>query len=213
MRGRELLEGELAAEDRGRAQDLLAALGEALEAAPDDLAHAVGDAHAPVLLGGQPLGGEGTLLDEEADDLGHEERVALGVAVDGGDQGLGWRDAGGAGDEAADVVGIEAAQQDPLVEALPGQLGQGGARGWPLVSSTSRYVPRTRSRAPSSSRARNSRRREGARVGPVEVVEDEHDRLVGRGCPQERGDRIEEPEAGLGGLGRGECRAGPAAWR
>ena len=78
----ELLETELAAEDRGRAQDLLAALREALEAPPDDLAHAVGDAHAPVLPGGQALRCEGTFLDEQAHDLGHEERVALGVAID-----------------------------------------------------------------------------------------------------------------------------------
>ena len=127
--GGELLDAELAAEHRGRAQDLLAALREALEAAADDLPHAVGDAHAPVLPGRQPLGREGTLLDEQAHDLGHEERVALGVAVDGRDQGVGRRDAGRAGDEAADVLGVEAAAAGPARRGAPASARRGWRRG------------------------------------------------------------------------------------
>ena len=42
-----------------------------------------------LLLGSQPLGREGALLDEQPHDLGHEERVALGLAVDRRDQAAG----------------------------------------------------------------------------------------------------------------------------
>ena len=79
----ELIDIELSAEHGGERQCFVAALGEAVEASPDHLAHAGWNAHAPPLLRAETLRSELTLLDEQSDYLGNEERVALSLRVDG----------------------------------------------------------------------------------------------------------------------------------
>ena len=72
------VEPELAADDRGGAQQLARALGQRREAVADRLAHAVGDPQRGDLL----LAVQSPLGAQQPHDLVDEERVALGRVVD-----------------------------------------------------------------------------------------------------------------------------------
>ena len=80
--------------------------------------------------------------------------------------------------------------------------------GWSRRTSTSRKVATTSSAAERSSGARNSRRAQRRLVGPVQIVEHEHERALLRAAAQQPGERVEEPEARLlaGEAGRGRQR-------
>jgi hypothetical protein len=115
---------EVAAEDGGNRQDPPAAVGEAAEPLGDHRSDALrqpGRQHRGARLGV----GEAALAGEQADDLGDEERVAVGLLVHGRRQLCGRLDAGDQGDEAGDVLLVQAAKQQPAVVLPAGQVGQG----------------------------------------------------------------------------------------
>ena len=120
----QLVEPELPADDRGDGERLVAAIGETVEAPPDHLAHTLGNANTPALASGEPFGRQLALLSEQPDDLGDEEGIALTLRVHRADE-LGRREGAARRlDETANVLPAQPAQDDPLEEALAGQLGQ-----------------------------------------------------------------------------------------
>ena len=76
---------EVPADDRCDAEHLVAVLGQPVEPPADHLADALGDRQAP--RGHLVRRLEPAVRGEQAHDLVHEERVALGLAVDGPRQG------------------------------------------------------------------------------------------------------------------------------
>ena len=87
-----------------------------------------------------------------------------------------WR--GDRGHQRLDRRVVEAVQRHALDAALPPEIGQHGVSGCVRERSVSRYVPMTRSRIGSAERTRCFKQQQLRRAGPVEVVEDEHDRAA-----------------------------------
>ncbi len=146
------------------------------------------------------------MRDEQPDDLVAEERVALGHGREAADEVVRGVGAGAVGDEAPQVVVLEAAEVDAPPEAAqlaedPLDLGA-AARAGVVVRGDHEH-------GDVGERAGEEREQQERRqVGGVEVVEEDDDGRVRRDPPQEHADGVEEGEAGLLGLGGGLARLG-----
>src|SRR5262249_56454462 len=101
---RELVERELPPDRRSDRQGLVARPGEAVEPPPDRVTHALRDPRAPALRRAEGLGRQRPLIRQEPDDLADEERISLGLGVDGANESLAGRKRAGGLDEAFDVL-------------------------------------------------------------------------------------------------------------
>jgi hypothetical protein len=117
----QLLDAELPAGDRREPEKLVALRREPVETPADDVPDALWNADAPVAPAHGPVH-QASLVDEQADDLGHEQRVSLGPPVDRlGELGREGR-VDARLDEATDLRLAEAPHRYALEQALPRQL-------------------------------------------------------------------------------------------
>ena len=114
---RERVELELATEHRRQQQHAVAVGREVGETAGDDVADGLRD-REPALV-------RDALDGEEADDLGDEERIAVGVFVQGPDEPRGRR-AGDAGqlDVLGELAPAQSGEREPARHRLPREFGQ-----------------------------------------------------------------------------------------
>ena len=149
---------------------------------------------------------QAALRGEQLDELVDEERVAGARLVDRRDELRGDRlglagaaqAAGARGGELADLVAGEALQRQPGGRAREAteRGGELGARVRLGVA-----VGGDRQQRHVGQRARDElERQQRGGVGPVQVVEDDDERLALGGGGQQRGERVEEPEARLVGV-------------
>ena len=184
-------EAELASDDRREGQGIPAGRGQGREAAADRLSHALRhrkpprDRFVPAL--------EGALGDEQVHDLVHEEGIAFGLAVDGLDECGGSTAARLLLDEERHLPFPETGERQ--VASVTRQRSQdlGDVRVLSrLHCSVRRHDEHRRVAQLVHEELQQEQRR---RVGPLQVVEDEHQRCVVGTTPEERRHRIEEVEA------------------
>jgi hypothetical protein len=149
---------------------------------------------------------EPALAGEQADHLGDEERVAVGLPVHGGRQPRRRLDAADQGDEAGDITLVQAAQQHPAVTPAAGQVGEGRQQRMPAVHLDMPVGAEHERAGALQVLAHEPQRRQRGRVSPVEVVEDQQQRPLGGGRPEEAGEAVEQPEPGRLRLDRRRCR-------
>ena len=122
----------------------------------------------------QPAGLQATLGVQQAHQLADEVRVALGLAVDGGDQ-VGRRvGPGDAGDEAADLAPVEAGQRQVGGRRLAEQLGQGAAQRVAPVHLDVPVGADDQQARVGQLPGHEAEQQQARPVGPVEVVEHHH---------------------------------------
>ena len=196
---------ELAPDHRAHQQDRPRRLAEAPQPPRGDLAHAVGHAR---LLERDLLGQRARGVADVAHDLLDEERVAFCLAGERVDERFRGRSAGQLGDQLPHLglrqAGQLQAPQRPLAAQVADQLVQRMAVG-DLALAVGAEVQHPARRGRAHEVAQQLQRRA---VGPVQVVEDEHDRRLGADLADQRGDGVEEAVA----LGVG-LRAGDRARR
>ena len=183
---------ELAADHRRHRERLARLRVEPPQAPRCHLAHAVRDAR----LGERDVGLQCVVaLAQVADDLLDEERIAVGLAVQGVHEGrLGARHAE-RGDQLGHLGLRQAAHREVLEHAFAADVGD------QLVQRVTRLdlglaVGAEQQRAARLRRAHEmTQELERGAVGPVEVVEDEHQRPRRAGLGEQRGHRVEEAEA------------------
>jgi len=190
----EHLEPERAPADGGNRQDLVRRRREPVEPPPHHLADALRDGGLPPRLGlAQPA-----LRGEQPDDLTDEERVAARLVADPLSELTGRAlDTGDQLDEPADTGGIEPPQRDP-----PRTLGRGQVRerfGKRVVTAELDVAVGADHEQPGVGELAGEEPQQEQRrfVGPVEVVEHEHERAGLRGAREEARNRVEEAKARL----------------
>ncbi len=151
---------------------------------------------------------EFAVVGEKPGQLPDEERVAAGTGVDAAGGGGTGRLAGLAADQLGHLVRAEREEPDPAVPGLPARHGEcarhlGAGNGRAVAQ---RADDRGALRQPGGQVAEQVQR--GA-VGPLDVVDDQHDRPPRRHLPDD-GDRLLE-QAELGAAVRQHQRAVPAA--
>ncbi len=201
---REHVEAELATDRRRDAQHLVAGGGEPLQPSPDHLAHAL--RHGELGAGDLSLGAEAPFGHQETHDLADEERIALGLAVHRRDE-LGRRCRPRRHlDVARHVVLGEAAQGETASHGLAGQVAERLEQRM-LAAELHVAIGADHEEPRRTHLARQELQQQERRlIGPLDVVQDEDQRLRAGGVPQKGGDAVEEPEARLLGLERGRGR-------
>jgi hypothetical protein len=139
---------------------------------------------------------EAALAGQQADHLGDEERVAVGLPVHGRRQPRGRLHPGDQGDEAGHLLLVQAAQQQPAAVLPAGQVGQGPKQRMPTVHlavpvQAHHQQPRTL-QLPAHEPQQGQRRR----IRPMQVVQDQQQRPAGGRGPEEAGQAVEQPEPG-----------------
>ena len=202
-------EVELRADHRGGLEDVDGGLAEPVEPAADHLAHAL--RHAEVAERGPAVVREGAGLEQVAQHLLDEERVAAGLVLDRGAQpGAGLR-ADPGGDQARGGVPVEPGQRDPLDEPVAPQVGERAGERVPaaelgLAVGADDHDP---GRAGVAQHVGEQPQRR--QVGPVQVVEREQHRPAGR-FGEGGGDGLEQAQPRAGRVARRRRRrtAAPA---
>ena len=173
---------EVAADDRGHGQGALGGLGQAGDAAPDDLAHADGNAQVGDVADIGPaavLFKHGARLGEVAQELAHEEGAAVGLAVHGmgeGDTAVAQVVTGHGLEERRDVDVLEAAQCDARDARFPAQVGEHLDKRV-AVREVAVAVGAHQKQRHGCGRAHQVAQQQQARlVGPVQVVEQQEHR-------------------------------------
>ena len=141
-------------------------------------------------------GGWGAGLDQLAPQLAHQERVAPGLADQHVDRrgGVGQPlAAAGELDEAAHLVAVEPAEHEAGHPGLAPQVREGGLEVLADLGGVDRKVATTHSRSTPGLRTRWSSSSRRGPPGPVEVVEHEQHRALGRDGAQRVDHRAEQP--------------------
>ena len=189
---------EIATDGGSPREHAVGALGELVEAPPHHLADALRDRQLPVCHArGAVPASEATLAGEQTHHLADEERVALGLLPDRGDQVSRGLRARGHLHESGHGRGVEAAEHDPATPLDASQLAQ---RPRERMMATELDVPVGADHQQSGARQLPRHELEELQRGgvrPVEVVEHDHQRARARRRGQERVHRVEEPEARL----------------
>ena len=186
---------QVGTEHRGRLQQPEAGVAEGGQPAQDRVAHPVRD------LGGARVG------DQQPGDLLDEERVAAGAPLHAGAQlGVGLA-AGDAGEHLGDLGGVEAAQgQGPALGLQPGDRGGQRVAGRHLDVAVGDDQQLGAAAGPAGVEGGQLDR---CRVGPVEVVEHDHQRPGPGGLEQGGADGVEPLEPGRGRRRRRRRRRAP----
>ena len=195
------LEVELAAQHGGVRERRPARLREPREAAQEDLLDALGDADLARGQRRRPA----ARLEQVPHDLLDEERVAVGLVVDGAHQRRRRFVPGLRGDQR----GRRCARRGPPAtrRAAGGRAaGRRAARPARPAASPSRCVPTISSGASSWARSTWRRSWSVGPVGPVQVVEHEQDRRADAGVAQQQRDRLEHQVAPRLGVVRRRAR-------
>ena len=172
-----LHEAELPADDGGDGERLVAASERRSRRLPITSRAPPRGCECPRSPAAEPLRRQLALLNEQPDDLGDEERVALRLRVDHVDELRRWCDAARCLDEAADVLLGQAAQQDPLEAALAAQLGECLRERVP-ARELDVAVGADEQQARAGELARDElEQAQRSLVRPVQIVEHEHERL------------------------------------
>ncbi len=192
-------EVDVAADDRRHPQQVTGGVGEQGEPPADDVAHAAGH------VGGRQAVAAG----QQAGQLGREEGVALGAGVDGGGGDGVEGVAGGLGDEGRRGCAGEAPEAEPPGPRRPGEEGEGVHDG---VVAADLELPdggHDQQRHVDQPAEHRGEQLERVDVGPLQVVDHQHDRPDGGAGGQQRRHRLGQGEPGrlrrlhlVGGLGR-----------
>ena len=178
------VEVRLSADDRGDREHRERGLAEPREPAAGDLAHAVGDAGVAQRQVAGALQVPQDLLDEE--------RVALGLLVQLGDEGGRGRRALELRHERRGLVRVQPGELEPLQRPLPPQPGeQRGERLALLVAARRDEEERGLGRRRAHEMGEEL---EGRLVRPVHVVEHDEQRRVAGDLGQQGGDAVEQPQ-------------------
>ncbi len=184
-RGQEV-EVEVAPDDRGNAEHIASRPAETSDAGADDRAQALRQGEIDLRLTGHPTArgvlDDGSGLGELAEDLGHEERVAVGLLVDAVGEGharLVEFVTGGGLHERHHVGVVEAFEREC---AHPGRLAVQGAQGLGEGMGDREFGIAVGAENEQPCRGRVGRyvaqQLEARLVGPVQVVEDQDDRVL-----------------------------------
>lgn len=176
--------GEQPVLDRGAALgddpgDPLGALGQALDADQEQVAQGVGEAGAAALVGG-----DGEFLDEEGVAVGAFEEL-----VDLGRVGFAGEDAG---DLAADLGSVEAAEFDTADRAQPVEFGEERAQRVAAVDVVGAVGGEDDQATGAQGAEEIGEEVAGGGVGPVQVLQGHDDRAAGGDALQEAGGEFEE---------------------
>ncbi len=138
-----------------------------------------------------------TLLDEQAHDLGDEQRVALGLSIDRLDQSGRSCHSRDQLDEASHVGLCQAPHEDALEELLAGQLskrlGEGVASGDVDVAIRADHQQPGIGQVAGQELQQQQRRA----VRPVQILQNEHQRLVAGSILEKGGNRVKQPKTRL----------------
>ena len=162
-------------------EHLVALVAEAREAAPDHFAHALGQLFGDAFRAARPVpvdAFERTALREVAQDLGDEERVALGLAVHRLREDRRRLLLADGFDERLHLVAVEPAQQHALVEVLSPQRGDHVGERMGAVELDVAIRAHDQDALATQVARQVLQQQERRLVGPVEVVEHEHDRTA-----------------------------------
>jgi len=198
------VEIEIAAHDRGHAQHLVRAGVEATQAAAQDVSHS--RRHGATCGGGHIVAAvavaESTFAHQQAGQLGHEEGVSLGAGVHGGDRRRAGLGLGGLGHEAAHLGFAQAAQVDADQGRLAGQGGEQVVEGVGVSGVDVDVAVGAQQDHPVvvERRGHHVGQLERRHVGPVQVVQDDHQRALLAEAAQEPGDGVVESEPRRGGV-------------
>ncbi len=195
---------EIAADHGGDLQDPPAALGQAAEPLGDDrldpLRQACRQRRARLARAEPALAGE------QADDLGDEERVAVGLLVYRRRQPRRWLHPGDQRDKARHLALVQPAKQQPAAALPPGQVSQRRQQRMlrtQLAVPVNAHYQQARIFQLAARKPQQGQRR---RVGPVQVIQYQQQRPPFGRRPQEAGQAVEQPEPGRLRLGRQRCR-------
>jgi hypothetical protein len=170
---------EVAPLHRGRGQAGVGGVRQPVEPPADHVPDPLGNPGVP-----QPARLQALLGGQQADQLADEVGVALGLAVDGGDQVQRRVGPGHAGDEPAHVALVEAGQGHVRGRRLAVQLGQGAAQRMPPVHLHVPVGADDQQARVGQLRGHEAEQQQAGPVGPVQVVEDHDQAAVRRRRPQ-----------------------------
>jgi hypothetical protein len=135
------------------------------------------------------------LVREQAHDLTDEERVSLRLVVHGGDEGRRRLDPSGKLDHAGDIALGQTADVQPACDAVAGELAYGRRERITLGHVHVTVGAREQDLRCGELASDEFEQEEGGRVGCVEVVEHDQQRLLGGGPSQKRGCGVEQAKA------------------
>ena len=194
-RAPEQVDLELAPDHGGPGQDEVALVRELVEAAANDLADPLRNSHEHVAQVARPV--QPALRGEQAHDLGDEERVPLGLLVDCAHQLRARLNVRGHLDEARHVRLAQAAEDDALHKALSGQVREHLGQRVAAAELDVAVGPDHEDPGVADLAREEMQHQQGRRVGPMQVVEDQHERVATRDVLQEGRDAVEEAEPRL----------------
>ncbi len=215
-RDRQELEIEVPSDDGCRREDPPGLLAEPEHPGPDHFAYRVGQGRGVECVLGHPASfavlTDGARFEQMAKHLGHEERVAVGLAVDGVGQAHGGivESVSGSGLHEGHHPGV--VQADEIDPSDPVQPVEGGQRVHQGICGGQLAVPVGAEDQDPHGRVgggQMAEQQQASLVGPLEVVEDQDDGLVFRGHGQQahHGGKEKEPlGVGVGGLARWQIR-------
>ncbi len=187
------LQAEFGTEGGTKSEDPAAALAEVLDPPRDDgpdpgrdherQGRQVGDVVE------SPLGGQ------QADGFADEQRVAVRLPPDRGDQVIVRHGIRGRADERLDRIGLQPGQHQRPGDRLAGDFGQGGGQRMIGGQHDIAVGPDQEHRHVRHLARHEAEQQDRGRVGRMEVVEDDEQRVGGGRIAQEGGGRVEQLEA------------------
>ena len=186
---------ELPADHRCDGEDAVALLREHVEPAGDHLPYALRNAELPVRA--LAYTDQASLAHKQPHDLPQEERIPLGLAMDAGHERGRGRHARRHLDVAGDVLLAEPAERDAVSDRLAGERPQRlEERVLPAELDIAVGADDQQARDLHLSREELEQQQRGL-VGPVEIIEEQHEGPPVRCVLEERRNAVEEPEARL----------------
>ncbi len=209
---RKSVQAELPTEDGGTRQSAPALLREASDSMVDHRANPVRNLESRE--GRERDVGQPSLRDEESHDLVQEQRIPLGLLVDGGDESFVRLDAGALSNERRDFRPVEAGEREHARHRQSCEFAEGRRKG--IVE---RWVDVAVGADDEKARVselgcKELQQEERGRIRRVEVIEDEHERPGLSSVAEKLSNSLEEPETrrlrvdsdGPGGLRRDVSR-------
>ena len=201
---RHQIERDFDADDRSAGKDLPTVIAQPRESPTDNCLDPFGDSQWLTDPFRRPV--EASFLREHPDDLANEQRVPLGLTMDGLGQTVGLAFRGGHVDVARHLVDREPRRIEALRRRHARDLGE---QTDPWVSGSQLTLAVDGEHDDSGVgqvHGHEAEEQQRRLVGGVEVVEDDDDRAVARGIPQQSRERVEQLETGAIRVVVGELR-------